>query len=156
MTKKREKGWKKEWLSQPNQHQLVVHRTVQWCTGQCPVPRLARRQSSCSREKPKALWIKFIGLSGGLTALAANGRLHDQRATRGLANGRMIAPGCPVCTGQCPMCQQIRRYNGRLRQKRKEIVHRTATVAIRWCTGLSGAPLDRRQELPSKLISNGS
>jgi hypothetical protein len=25
-----------------------------------------------------------------------------------------------------------------------------------WCTGLSGAPLDRRQEWPSKLISNGS
>jgi hypothetical protein len=28
MTKKREKGWKKEWLSQPNQHQPVAHRTV--------------------------------------------------------------------------------------------------------------------------------
>jgi hypothetical protein len=25
-----------------------------------------------------------------------------------------------------------------------------------WCTGLSGAPLDKRQEWPSKLISNGS
>jgi hypothetical protein len=32
----------------------------------------------------------------------------------------------------------------------------TAIVAVRWCTGLSGAPLDRRQELPIKLISNGS
>jgi hypothetical protein len=28
MTKEREKGWKKEWLSQPNQHQPVAHRTV--------------------------------------------------------------------------------------------------------------------------------
>jgi hypothetical protein len=26
-------------------------------------------------------------------------------------------------------------------------------VVVRWCTGLSGAPLDRRQELPSKLVS---
>jgi hypothetical protein len=50
MTKKREKGWKKEWLSQPNQHQPVAHRTVRWCTGQCPVPKLAQRRSSCSRE----------------------------------------------------------------------------------------------------------
>jgi hypothetical protein len=33
----------------------IIHRTVQWCTG----------------------------LSGELTALAANGRPHDQRATRG-------------------------------------------------------------------------
>jgi hypothetical protein len=35
--------------------------------------------------------------------------------------------------------------SGRMRQIWKEIVHRTATVTIRWCTGLSGAPPDRRQ-----------
>jgi hypothetical protein len=34
-------------------------------------------------------------------------------------------------------------------------MHRTGTVYVRWCTGLSGAPLDRRQELPSNWISNG-
>ena len=38
----------------------------------------------------------------------------------------------------------------------KEITHWTATVTVRWCTRLSGAPLDRRQELPSKLVSNSS
>jgi hypothetical protein len=32
-------------------------------------------------------------------ALVANGRLRDHRATRGLANGRMVAPDCPVHTG---------------------------------------------------------
>jgi hypothetical protein len=37
----------------------------------------------------------------------ANGRLRDQRATCGEANGRMVAPDCPVCTGQCPVRQQI-------------------------------------------------
>jgi hypothetical protein len=31
-----------------------------------------------------------------------------------------------------------------------------STGPIRWRTGLSGAPRDRRQELPSKLASNGS
>jgi hypothetical protein len=35
--------------------------------------------------------------------------------------------------------------SGRMRQIWKEIVHRTATVTIRWCPGLSGAPPDRRQ-----------
>jgi hypothetical protein len=104
------------------------HRIVRWCTG----------------------------LSGESTAPAANGRLHDQRVTHGLANSRMVAPDCPVCTGQCPVCQQIQRSNGWLHQKRKEIAHQTATVVVRWCTGLSGAPLDRRQELPSNLVSNGS
>jgi hypothetical protein len=120
-------------------------------------PRLSlQRRTRRSREKPKALRLKFIGLSGEPTALAANGRLRDQRATCGLANGQMIAPDCSVCTGQCPVCQQIRRSNGRLCKKRKEIAYWTATVAVRWCTGLSGAPLDRRQGLPSKLIPNGS
>jgi hypothetical protein len=109
-------------------HVAKIHRTVRWCTG----------------------------LSGESTALAANGRLCDQRATRGEANGRMIALDCPVCTGLCLVRQQIRRSNGRLRQKREVITHRTTTGPVRWCTGLSGAPLDRRQELPSKLISNGS
>jgi hypothetical protein len=40
------------------------------------------------------------------------------------------------------------RGNGQLRQKRKEVTHRTSTVHVRWCTGLSGAPPDRRQEMP--------
>jgi hypothetical protein len=89
------------------------------------------------------------------TAPVANGRLHDQRVTCGRANGRMVTPDCPVCTEQCPVCQWDQRPNGRLRQKRKEIMHRTGTVYVRWCTGLSGAPPDRRQELPSNWISNG-
>jgi hypothetical protein len=37
----------------------------------------------------------------------ANGRLRDQQATRGEPNGRMVAPDCLVCTGQCPVRQQI-------------------------------------------------
>jgi hypothetical protein len=65
-------------------------------------------------------------------------------------------PKCPVCTGQCPVRQPTPRTNGRMRQIWKEIAHRTATVIVRWCTGLSGAPPDRRQVWPSKLASNGS
>jgi hypothetical protein len=42
------------------------------------------------------------GLSGEPTALVANGRQHDQRATCGRADGHLVAPDCPVCTGQCP------------------------------------------------------
>jgi hypothetical protein len=42
----------------------VVHRTVRWCTGQCPVPRLARGRTGCSREMKKAARLKFMGLSG--------------------------------------------------------------------------------------------
>jgi hypothetical protein len=72
------------------------------------------------------------------------------------ANSNLVAPDCPVCTGQCPVRQGDRGLNGWLRQKSKEIEHRTRTIHVRWCTGLSGAPPDRRQELPTKWSSNGS
>jgi hypothetical protein len=62
---------------------LEVHRTVRWCTGKCPVPRLARRRTRRSREKAKAPRLKIIGLSSELTAPVANGRQHNLWATRG-------------------------------------------------------------------------
>jgi hypothetical protein len=106
----------------------IIHRTVRWCTG----------------------------LSGEPTAASATvGRaIRGRRMAR--ANGRQGAPDCPVCTGQCPVRQPARSCNGRLRQIRKEIRTGHATVIVRWCTALSGVPPDRRQELPSLLVSNGS
>jgi hypothetical protein len=89
------------------------------------------------------------GLSGEPTAASANGRPRNLRATRGHANGRLG-------TSDCPVRQPIPRTNGRMCLIWKVITHRTATVTVRWCTGLSGAPPDRRQVWPSKLASNGS
>jgi hypothetical protein len=92
------------------------------------------------------------GLSGEPTVGRANGRPWNPRATRGRANSQKGASDCPVCTGQCPVCtgqcpvrQRLGICNGRLRQIRKEIR-----------TGLSGAPGDRRQELPSWNALNSS
>jgi hypothetical protein len=104
------------------------HRTVRWCTG-----------LSGESEPPEAT-----------VASAMSGRRVAH------ANGRLGTLDCSVCTGQCPMRQPNPRPNGRLCPVWKEIVHQTCNVVVRWCTRLSGAPLDRRQDLPSKLISNGS
>jgi hypothetical protein len=79
-----------------------------------------------------------------------NGRPRNSRATRG---PRQRSAGG---TRQCPVRQLARRCNGHLHQKRKEICTRLSTVTVRWCTGLSGAPPDRRQLWPSLLASNGS
>jgi hypothetical protein len=57
--------------------------TSMWCTGQCPVPRLARRRTRRSWEKMKVSRLKINGLSGAPTALVANGRQRNQWATRG-------------------------------------------------------------------------
>jgi hypothetical protein len=106
----------------------IIHRTVRWCTG----------------------------LSGEPTAASAMvGRaIRGRRVAR--ANGRQGAPDCPVCTGLCPVRQLPWICNGRLCQNRKEICTGLSTVTVRWRTGLSGVPLDRRQEWPSLLASNGS
>jgi hypothetical protein len=88
----------------------INHRTDQWCTG----------------------------LSGEPTVGRANGRPRNPRATHDRANGQKGAPDCPVCTGQCPVRQRLWIFNGRLRQRRKEIrtgqcpvVHRTVRCARR-------------------------
>jgi hypothetical protein len=113
----------------------IIHRTVRWCTG--------------LSGEPKA-------------ASATVGRaIRGRRVAR--ANSRQGAPDCPVCTGQCPVCTRLcpvrqlpRHYNGHLRQFRKVIRTGHATVTVRWCTGLSGAPPDRRKLWPFLLASNGS
>jgi hypothetical protein len=77
------------------------------------------------------------------------------------------APDCPVSqrrqrptAGRAINARHVAHTNGRLGTPDcpiwKEIEHRTATVVVRWCTGLFGAPLDGRQELPTKLMSNDS
>jgi hypothetical protein len=131
------------WLEQPRLCSVWEHRTVRWCTRQCPV-----RQAG----------------SGELAALRKNSTVYgynspdcpvsqrSARKTRGRANGREGAPDCPVYTGQCPVCQRLPGANGRLRQERKEI--HTGQCPV--CTGLSGAPGDRRQDLPSKNALNGT
>jgi hypothetical protein len=145
----------------------INHRTVRWCTGlsgesSAPAPKsLATNSSLSGNEEGVAVRIHLtIRWCTELTcepkAPAANGHLRDQRATRGQAIGRLVTPDCLVCTEQCPVHQRVWRTNGRLHPIWKEIEHRTGTVHVRWCTRLSGAPLDRRHVLPFKLISNGS
>jgi hypothetical protein len=143
------------------------HRIVRWCTrlsGEPSAPAFStRRRTRRSREFTDGTAAKIhrtvrcapdylvcTRLSGEPTTSAANGRQRDQRATRGPSQQSLGR------TRQCLVLQGYRRSNGRLRQKRKEIGHQTRTVHVWWCTGLSGAPPDRRQELPSKWNSKGS
>jgi hypothetical protein len=151
-------------LAKNSQHQLgpgtpdcpVVHRTVRWYTGQCPVPQAGSASTGHSREKRRLRGYKSSDcpVSQRCQRPTVGRAINARHVAR--ANGRLGTPDSPVCTGQCPVRQPVPRPNGRLRLIWKEIAHRTATVPFRWCTGLSGAPLDRRQEMPTKLISNGS
>jgi hypothetical protein len=126
------------WLEKPRLCSVWEHRTVRWCTGQCPVRQdgscelAALRISSAAYSYNSPDCPVCTGLSGEPTVGRANGRLRDLRKTRGRANGREGAPDCPVCTGQCPVRQRLPDANGRLRQGRKEI--RTGQCPVRQAT----------------------
>jgi hypothetical protein len=115
----------------------------------CARLALVKRLLSGIRRRRTAIIHRTVwwctGLSDEPTVGRANGRPHNPRMTRGRANGLMGALDCPVCTGQCPVRQRLQIVNDRLRQNRIEI-----------CTGLSGALVDRRQELPSWIALNDS
>ena len=132
----------------------INHLTVRWYTGlsgEPSVPELnAQQRTHHSQEFAEDAVAKIhrtvrcvpdCPVSQRRPRPTVGSAINGQHVAR--ANGHLVAPDCPVCTRQCPMRQGYRWLNGRLSQKRKEIGHRT-------CTGLSGAPLDRRQELPSK------
>ena len=134
----------KRWPCSAKASSVWVHRTVRWCTGQCPVCQAGLGELAALGNKLTAYGYNSpdcpvcTGLSGEPTVGRANGRPRDPRETRGRANGRKGAPDCPVCTGQCPVRQRLQSANGRLRQRRKEIrtgqcpvVHRTVRCARR-------------------------
>jgi hypothetical protein len=98
------------WLCSAKVSSVRVHRTVWWCTGQCPVCQAGSGELAALGKELTAYDYNSldcpvsIGLSGEPTVSRANGRLRDLRGTRGRANGREGAPDYPVCTGQCPVC----------------------------------------------------
>jgi hypothetical protein len=166
----------KSWLCTANCCSVWVHRTVRWCTGQCPVrqtsPRwtgrsrdsttaydynspdcsLSHPRWSCrSREKFNGVRLKFTRLSGGSSDCPVSQRSAAQ-SSRDAWQRQRSAGG----TEQCPVRQLPQVCNGHLRQNWKEIGTGLSTVTVRWRTGLSGAPPDRRQGKPSLLASNGS
>jgi hypothetical protein len=136
-----------------------VHRIVRWCTGQCPVCQASSGKLGALGNKLTAYGYNSpdcpvcTGLSDEPTVGQANGRLRDLRETRGRANGREGAPDCPVR-------QRLQGYQRSASPNKEGNPHRTvsggAPDSVRWCTGLSGAPGDRRQELPSRIALNGS
>jgi hypothetical protein len=170
----------KTWLEQPRLYSVWVHRTVRWCTGQCPACQAGAWSTSCSRVSTTAYGYKSPDcpvvhrtvsgesaatkspLSGTKsttygynspncpvrhrTVRCANGRARNPHVTCGRANGQMGAPDSVRCANgsKSPTVGCAR------------IGKKSAPDSVGWCTGLSGAPVDRRQELPSWIALNGS
>jgi hypothetical protein len=141
----------KDLAEQPRLCAVWGHRTVRWCTGQCPVRQAGSGELAALEFRRRRMAINHrtvrwcTGLSGEPTVGPANGRPRNPRATRGRANGQKghrtvrCANGSGSSTVGCA-----------------KIGKKSAPDSVRWCTGLSGAPGDRRQGLPSWNALNGS
>jgi hypothetical protein len=84
-----------------------VHRTVRWCTGQCPVRQagvcqLAALGISSTAYDYKSPDCPVSQQSAGPTV----GRVIRARCVAE-PTVRKGAPDCPVCTGQCPVRQRL-------------------------------------------------
>jgi hypothetical protein len=101
----------------------LAHRTVRWCTGQCPVPRMARWRTRRSREKEKAPRLKITRLSGGALDCPVSQRrswptvgyaISGWRVTR--ANGQLGTPDNVWCAnrteGPTVNCARLGRRSG--------------------------------------------
>jgi hypothetical protein len=120
--------------AQPNLHQSVAL-DYPVCTRQCPVLRLARAANwLLSRKVRGAITIIHRNVRCGSRAYA-NGRPRDQRATRGLhqrLEGHTRLSGVPRGLWLQQSASPKKEGN-------------RALFIVRWGTGLSGAPIDRRQ-----------
>jgi hypothetical protein len=129
-----------------------VHRTVRWCTGQCPVRQAGSGELAALGFRWRRMTINHqtvwwcTGLSGEPIVGRANARPRNPRATRGRANSQKGAPDSVRCADGSGSSMVGCAKTGK----------KSAPDSVRWCTGLSGAPGDRRQELPSWNALNGS
>jgi hypothetical protein len=135
----------KRWLCSAKDSSVWVHRTVRWCTGQCPVRQAGVCQLAALGKQLTAYGYKSPDcLVSQQSAGPTVGRIiRARRVAR--ANGQKGHQ-----TVRCAP-DSVRCANGSkaptvgFAKEGKE----SAPDSVRWCTGLSGAPDDRRQELPS-------
>jgi hypothetical protein len=87
----------------------LAHRTVRWCTGQCPVPQAGSAANWPLSRIGGATWLKITGLSGGAPDCPVS--LQRPRPSTSVTNSSLLGKGESAAAKN----------------------HRT----VRWCTGLS-------------------
>jgi hypothetical protein len=142
----------KRWICSAKDSSDWEHQTVRWCTGQCPVCQAGSGELAALGFHRRRTVINHrtvqwcTGLSGEPMVSRANGRPCNPRATRGRANGQKGAPDSVRCANG----------SGSSTVGCAKTGNKSTPDCVRWCTGLSGAPVDRKQELPSWNALNGS
>jgi hypothetical protein len=129
------------------------------CTGQCIVPRLApatNRPLSGNTQRAAAIihWTVWCALDCPESQPRPRQRSVAQSAGDAWTSPmvRRAHQIIRCATG----LSSVARASWLQRSASPEKEGNRALFTVRWCTGLSGAPTDKRQLWPSKWSSNGS
>jgi hypothetical protein len=139
----------KVWLCIAKTSTSLAHRTIRWCTGQCPVPQAGSASTRRSWEKRKATWLKFTGPSGGAPDCPVSQRHPRQWSAAQSVGDAWHEPTVSWCTGLSGVHRTV---SG---EPRGPLLQRSAEPDMEGdrapdkLQDLSGAPPDRRQGLPS-------
>jgi hypothetical protein len=143
----------KRWSCSAKASSVWVHRTVRWCIGQCPVCQAGSGELAALGNKLTAYGYNSpdcpvcTGLSGEPTVGCTICARHVAEPTVGRGHRTVrCAPDSDRCANGSKAPTVDFAKEGK----------KSAPDSVWWCTGLSGAPGDRRQELPSRIALNGS
>jgi hypothetical protein len=123
------------WLEQPRICSVWEHRTVRWCTRQCPVRQAGSSELAALGISPATYGYNSpdcpvcTGLSGEPTVSRANCLVNQRSAGptvgRAICAGHVAEPTARRGHRTVRCANGSLAANGRLRQLRKEIGHRT-------------------------------
>jgi hypothetical protein len=151
--KRKGKRCKRLGCVQPRFCSVWVHRTVRWLTGQCPVRQAGSSEVAALGNSPATYDYNSsdcpvcTGLSGEPTVGRAICAGHVAEPT---ARWRHRTVRCAPDMSGAPTAPRLPTVGFAIEGKK------SGTGQCRVCTGVSGAPPDRRQDLPSWIASNGS
>jgi hypothetical protein len=131
----------------------IIHRTVRWCTGLSGESSAANSSLSGNGKRRRGYNSPDCPVSQRSPAPTVGREICGRRVVALTVGRRHRTVRCASDTVRCANGSGAATVDcARFERKSRT---RQATVAVRWRTGLSDAPLDRRQELPSKIVSNG-
>jgi hypothetical protein len=143
----------KSWLCTAKRLFGLEHRTVRWCTEQCPVRQIDSGELAALGNSPVTYGYNspdcpvYTGLSGEPTVGRGIRARHVAEPTVG--RGHRTVRCAPDMSG-APTALWLPTVDFAVEGKK------SGTGQCQVCTGLSGAPDDRRQEWPSRFALNGS
>jgi hypothetical protein len=142
----------KDLAKQPRLCAVWVHRTVRWCTGQCSVRQAGDCQLAALGKRSRAYGYKSPDCpmsqrsAGPTVGCVIRARHMAEPTVRRVHRTIQCAPDSVRCANGSGSSTVGYTTEGK----------KSAPDSVRWCTRMSGAPGDRRQELPSWNALNGS